>query len=388
MLGSYADFIHNHDEQRKLNWSVGWDTDVPIALIDPIGKRTDAFSRGTSVKISGEVASVRGAPRARSVTYSFGKHSFSLVPKNSDDTAFDLVAEGDNFVFRRTQGRPWQLPGPVKSYGFPDQVRTYYQNSEFLADLVASFEEQMDKIFYLGPLREYPKREYTWSRSRPSDVGQKGDRFVEAILAATERGELLNLRPKTRLRPFQEIIAYWLRQMGLISSFRVEEIRKGSNLYQARVVVREGAPEVLLTDVGIGVSQVLPVLTLLYYVNEGATILLEQPEIHLHPLAQAALADVLASVAQHRRIQIIIENHSEHLLLRLQRRIAEQEIDSRLVKLYFAEAKGSSSELIDLKIDELGTIMNWPKNFMGDAVGELEETAKARIERLKSKKKK
>src|SRR5690606_11500088 len=52
---------------------------------------------------------------------------------------------------------------------------------------------------------------------------------------------------------------------------------------------RKGASEVLLTDVGFGISQVLPVITLLQYVPNGSSVILEQPEIHLHPLAQAAL---------------------------------------------------------------------------------------------------
>ena len=126
---------------------------------------------------------------------------------------------------------------------------------------MAAFEAQMDRIFYLGPLREYPKREYVWTRSRPTDVGQRGERAIEAILAATERGEKRNLAPKARLRPFQEMIAYWLRAMGMVDTFAVEEIKAGSGLYQAKVRVRRRAPEVLLTEVGFGVSQVLPVLT-------------------------------------------------------------------------------------------------------------------------------
>ena len=68
---------------------------------------------------------------------------------------------------------------------------------------------------------------------------------------------------------------------------------------------------------GIGVSQVLPVLVLCYYVPEGSTIILEQPELHLHPSVQAGLADVFIDVIKHRNVQILLESHSEHLLRRL-----------------------------------------------------------------------
>jgi predicted ATPase len=167
--------------------------------------------------------------------------------------------------------------------------------------------------------------------------------------------------------------------MGMIDSFRVEEIAEGSNLWRAHVRTRPGASEVQLTDVGFGVSQVLPVITLLQYVPEGSTVVLEQPEIHLHPLAQAALADVIIQAATHRKVQVILESHSEHLLLRLQRRIAEQSVSADDVKLYFCDAPRGVSSLTLLDLDLYGSIRNWPDKFMGDA---FTETAVAELARL------
>jgi predicted ATPase len=184
--------------------------------------------------------------------------------------------------------------------------------------------------------------------------------------------------------PFQEMIAYWLREMGLIQSFVVKEIAKGSNRWQAHVRTQREGSDVLLTDVGFGVSQVLPVVTLLQYVPEGSTVILEQPEIHLHPLAQAGLADVLIQAATTRRVQVVIESHSEHLLLRLQRRIAENKISANDVKLYFCETPRGVSTLTQLELDLLGNISNWPKNFMGDAFGETAEAELARLQRMKA----
>lgn len=381
-LGSYHDFIHNHEENNKLSWSLDWNGPKSVTLVNPSLRRNDIFERGRNLQIKSIVDSNKGAARSTFLEYKIGKHRFRMQPKAHEPTSFDLKSSGD-FVFKRAAGRVWQLPGPVKAYGFPDQAQTYFQNSGFLAQLVASFEEQMDRIFYLGPIRSRGKREYVWNRSRPSDVGIDGERTIEAILSATERREFRNLAPKTRRRPFQEMIAYWLQRMGLVHSFAVKEIAEGSGLYQAKVRITKDSPEVLLTEVGTGVAQVLPVLTLLYYVEENSTVILEQPEIHLHPLAQAALADVILSVAEHRNVQIIVESHSEHLLLRLQRRVAEGETSPDEVKLYFCDPGVGQSELIPLKLDLFGTIENWPKNFFGDAFG---ETAKAQLARLKRRK--
>ena len=378
-LGSYQDFVHGHDLSADLNWSLEWDQADEIVAVDPSRRGSRPFARSDIVEINSEITAPRGAPRARSLAYRFADHSFRLAPRRTEPTAFDLRADG-GFELKRSQGRAWPLPGPIKAYGFPDQVQTYFQNSSFLALFVAAFEAQMDRVFYLGPLREYPKREYTWTRSRPSDVGQRGEHAIKAILAATESGQKRNIEKNKRNKPFQEMIAYWLREMGLVDSFSVEEIKEGSSLFQAKVRVRKGSPEVLLTEVGFGVSQVLPVLTLLYYVDEGSTVILEQPEIHLHPLAQAGLADVIVAAARWRNVQVIVESHSEHFLLRLQRRVAEGLVNANDIKLYFCEAERGSPRLVPLKLDLLGSIENWPRNFFGDAFG---ETAAAEIARLK-----
>ena len=95
---------------------------------------------------------------------------------------------------------------------------------------------------------------------------------------------------------------------------------------------------------GSGVSQILPALVLLYYIPEGSTVLMEQPEIHLHPSVQSDLADIMLNVAKNRNVQIIVESHSEHLMRRLQRRVAEEEASVEDVKLYFVSTSGRSAQ--------------------------------------------
>src|SRR5581483_4004256 len=111
-------------------------------------------------------------------------------------------------------------------------------------------------------------------------------------------------------------------------SFEVRQIAAHRKEYE--VVVRARGPQesVNLTDVGFGVSQVLPVVVQCFYAHPNTTIILEQPEIHLHPAVQTALADLFIEAVQAREegqdrsIQLIIESHSEHFLRRLQTRVA------------------------------------------------------------------
>ncbi len=128
-------------------------------------------------------------------------------------------------------------------------------------------------------------------------------------------------------------------------------------------------------------SQVLPVLVLCYYAPQGSTIILEQPEIHLHPAVQSVLADVFIDVIKNRNIQLIIESHSEHLLRRLQRRVAEEVLTPQQTALYFCDIQAGASHLNQLDLDMFGNIRNWPKDFFGDIAGDLVEMMDHGLER-------
>ena len=139
--------------------------------------------------------------------------------------------------------------------------------------------------------------------------------------------------------------------------------------------------EAPLTDVGFGVSQVLPALVLLYYVPKGSIVLLEQPEIHLHPSAQSGLADAILRAVDTRGIQVIVESHSEHLLRRFQRRVAEGKAASKDVRLYFASMERGAAHLSDIALNEWGEVEKWPDSFFGDDLGEIAATRLAGLQR-------
>ncbi|MYG06269.1 DUF3696 domain-containing protein [Candidatus Poribacteria bacterium] len=134
---------------------------------------------------------------------------------------------------------------------------------------------------------------------------------------------------------------------------------------------------------GYGLADVLPMLVLCYYTPKGSTLILEQPGIHLHPMAQADLADLLIEVITERNLQILIESHSEHLLNRLQRRVAEEKIAADQTALYFCRYIDGASKIDRLEMDEFGNIANWPENFFGDEMGDLFAMTEAQRERQK-----
>lgn len=389
-LGTFHDLLFKHDLDSPLKWSIAWNLPSSLHVEDPAHRGLMLFKDNkiafeASVRWQGNSDQIKGRPGVENMAYEFAGHRFDMKLVSKAKAEYEIHHHGTSFEFVRERGRAWKLPPPSKCYGFPDQVRAYYQNAGFLSDFELAFEEQFKRIFYLGPLRDYPKRQYPWAGMQPTDMGRRGERVVDAILASREVGYKLKMGRGHKRLTLEERVARWLKDLNLIDSFAVRPITPDGKLFQVWVKRHARAPEVLITDVGFGVSQILPVITLCYYAPEGSVLLLEQPEIHLHPSVQAGLADVFVDAIKTRRVQIILESHSEHLLRRLQRRVAEEQLTSDETALYFCDMKDGESRLTPLAMDMFGTIENWPADFFGDSFGEIAATSKAVIARKRGR---
>jgi predicted ATPase len=226
-------------------------------------------------------------------------------------------------------------------------------------------------IQYLGPLRQHPQRSYLWSGAAPAKIMPDGENTIAALIESDRRDKRVVNQ-----------VSEWLAKMELVNKFRVAPLDEGKRFYETLVDI--GGTETALLDTGFGISQVLPVITMLFFAPEGSIILIEQPELHLHPRAQAHLADLLLYVAEHRKLQLIIESHSEHLLRRLQRRIAEHEHEyasPENIRMYFCDTGENGSTIQAVKVDEYGQINNWPDKFFGDITGDLEAMTMAALQR-------
>ncbi len=376
-LGTFFDVIHAHRADAPLDMSLSWNLLDPLQIDDPEKKKR--LFQIKSLSFSTSVGQQELTLGVESFAYEFGDQRFGMSRRPGEEK-YDLISEP--YHAKRTRGRGWPLPAPVKCYGFPDEAVGYYQNTGFLPDFVLAFENLFSGITYLGPLREYPKRNYVWAGESPVDVGRRGELAVTALLASRSLGPVISPGPYKRRRTVEQRVGEWLKDMRLIHSFALKPLAKNHKVYELRVVVKAGGSEVLITDVGFGVSQILPVLVLCYYVPKGSIILLEQPEIHLHPSVQADLADVLIDVVNNRNVQIIVESHSEHLLRRLQRRIAEEELAPEKAALYFCRIEGGESWIERLHLDLFGNITNWPQDFWADEMADRAAQVEAMARRM------
>ncbi|MEG3437560.1 DUF3696 domain-containing protein [Pannus brasiliensis CCIBt3594] len=397
-LGTLYDIAYHHNIPSQIIFDIEWQlpynnsfmdcTTIPGNLMiyryDYLKFTASIQLKYTDIFVNEFHYRINNLIRRNSQTLSFGMKRNCPDSQKELHTSphYELVTEGYNVQSKSESGLETFFE-PLKSYGFPNQALLSFINTDFLSDFTLAFEKAFQKIYYLGPLREYPKRFYSWAGERPQDVGRRGELSIPALLASRNLEKIKSREEETEIS-LEEKIAIWLKKLGLIDSFRVEPIAENRQYYEVRVRRSPNSSEVLITEIGFGVSQILPVLVLCYYVPEGSTIILEQPEIHLHPSIQAGLADVFIDAIKTRDVQIILESHSEHLLRRLQRRVAEEKdgLTAPDIQLYFCSSQeNGDSQLRPLQIDRYGNIMNWPENFFGDKIGDFFAVTEAAMKR-------
>lgn len=385
-LGTYEDIVFQHEVDRTLEFEIGWDSASPVVVEDPLS----TFSLCSSdLRFSVEIKADRNRqPQIERFSYAVSTKARKLIVGMRRGPAggkYELVVDGYKEV--RQPGRAWPLPPPYHFHGFPDEAIAYFQNTAFVADLALRLQELMKSVYHVGPLREYPNRTYLWSGEQHHHVGQRGERAVEAILAAKDRR--FNFKAKQPLKALDRLVAERMKHMGLIHAFEVRPIAEGRKEYEVLLRTRPSLPQVKLTDVGFGVSQVLPVIVECFSTPPRSIVIFEQPEIHLHPKVQADLADLFIDAiharedGEDRNVQFIIESHSEHFLRRLQRRIAEEALTPEESALYFVHTDAAEARIEALDVDIFGNIRNWPENFFGDEMADLVARTDAQVKRMK-----
>ena len=375
-LGNFREVIHGHNEKEALELEFGCTLQKPypmdFSMRDGYPSRSDLYGFNFRTVVSEEEKKpivealfyVARVINAKIVWDKYGsRHSIS------DFMNATLVEEED----------------VINCYGTSISEETFGNkitgSQKFLRQFSSAFESLFSHVYYLGPTRVDPLRVYGWSGSHSAHIRQWGHQTIDALLSARVR-KLKTLHEEEKV-PIEERVSYWLEEMDLAHSFSLDWKSQGSTEYEVRIQKSPGSPAVTLVDMGYGLGQFLPVLVLCYYVPEGSTLILEQPGIHLHPKVQSQLADLLIEVITERNLQILIESHSEHLLNRLQRRIAEEKISANQTALYFCRNDEGVSEIDRLEMDEFGNIANWPENFFGDEMGDLFAMTEAQRERQK-----
>jgi len=214
----------------------------------------------------------------------------------------------------------------------------------------------LTNISYIGPLREHPQRTYEVSGETPGSVGIRGE-FAPEIIFRKQNDE------------FCKKVNVWIQRFDFGKGLHCAPLNK--NTFTVKLIRKDGVSDANLADTGFGISQILPLIVEGLYAKKDSLIIAEQPEIHLNPSLQTKLADLFCTIAKSGR-RMLIETHSEHLVLRLRRLIAEGFISHKDVGLYYVNKQKGKSSVKEIVIQPNGHIENgeWPVGFFEDSLRE------------------
>lgn len=231
-------------------------------------------------------------------------------------------------------------------------------------------------IFYVGPIREKPQSLYNIGfESIPKYVGTSGAYFASVLLRENNRREYILPNGSRDDITLYEALDNWLIHLNIASEVQINR----SNSFGFNVLIKniENKKSDIM-NVGIGVSQVLPVLITGLLSEEKELLIFEQPELHLHPYSQSRLADFFMELANNNR-NIIVETHSEYMLLRLRYNVLTEKIQNHKISINFFENKNGTN-VIKKEITPNGAI-DYPNDFKDETQNLMNDLLNALIEK-------
>lgn len=243
-------------------------------------------------------------------------------------------------------------------------------------DVAWVISNELRRVEYIGPMRVPPERTYLFTGERRQRIGATGANAPNLLAMDSAR------TGKKRIG-LQEKVSSWLESAAIGSRLSVQPI--SDRHYELTVRHPVTGESENLADVGYGHSQVVPVLVAGYALPPGSVFLAEQPEIHLHPRAQAVLGDFFLELYQN-DIQTIVETHSEHLILRLQQYVAAGELPANDICLYYITPTSLGKKTTLMRLDEEGKFVGeWPEGFFPERLEEAKKLSKIRFQKGQGK---
>jgi predicted ATPase len=370
-VGLYPDFVYNGEYDRDLEIYFDIIHQSPIKnkkenLIKKISVHSVIYYNPRTAQIKLKESEVISSSSSQKITLNNSKRSYSLQLSH----------------FERGKEKTF-LNKPVVPSKFCDIASINKLRESEIRELVTLLkptdivgfgkiiEETIKKIYYLGPLRDTPRRIYAPRGETFDDVGLNGNRTIDAFWLSQHSSI-------ERLKKLEMFTEKWIQKFEFASDIHLERLSKGKSLfkkgtsyYRVELSNFHSGYNSDLADFGFGVSQVLPIIIESFFVPSSSLVMIEQPEIHLHPKAQAILADLFIDAMRETKNQFIIETHSEHILARIRRRIAGKELKKEDVAIYYFEPTKNGTKIQEITLNDLGQYVNFPKGFFEE---DLEES--------------
>lgn len=256
---------------------------------------------------------------------------------------------------------------------FKGFMLTKFMEKNIIDDSIKFKLDELDQlkidVDYIGPFRILPDRYfYLTGQTQFRDTGVKGENAYAMLgISKSKKDDKLH---KNVGKWYEEHFDGW----ELIVDDRTKK-----PLIQ--ILLSKNDNNINIMDVGQGMSQALPLIVRANVTNRpGSMIVLEQPELHLHPAAHGDLAELFAKSAKENNQTFIIETHSENMLLRLRKLIVENDFaftKDDLVIYWLEDAELKGKELREITVDEEGVLSDWPEGVFNESMKEILEMQKA-----------
>lgn len=301
------------------------------------------------------------------MTYKVDKEEITLSPKMTSEDIKNVLPERlydlqKSISKTIEEGLQWNIERTRCFLGFNLRIRGQKTFTNVFTRTTL-FETDIRQLIHVPGLRGNPERTY-----KTTAIGKEFPGTFEVYVAS-----VVHHWQKTKDNRLRDLGSV-LETLGLTCKVDAKQLDDTQvELRVGRLPTAKGRAKnmVSIADVGFGVSQTLPVLVALLVAESGQLVYLEQPEIHLHPRAQAALAEILADAAK-RGVRVVVETHSELLLLAVQSLVAERKLSPDLVKLHwFTRREDGVTEVSSAELDHAGAFGDWPEDF-GDVSMKLE----------------
>ncbi|MDQ0017673.1 putative ATPase [Variovorax boronicumulans] len=387
-LGIYRDYVFEHKTDRKIKIGLSISSQsLPARFFQDQNQAYIEFQFGHD--FATEQArlleiTVKSSASAKNPYITLIKKqtrdtfSLKLSEEAARATANDLFPRDDSIkskaILLWTKGRSTRVDEKYK-LAIDRVIQKNEKKFDFFADypihilssiLSLIFRELDSNIFYVGPLRRSPSRSYSRTAHLLA-VGAAGEHTPSILANLKSRASKERSAKREQTTRYTQL-ARWIESMfsgRRVDSRSIEELVKLE-------IERERGEKEIISDVGFGFSQVLPILVQIAVMPENSTIVIEQPELHLHPSAQSKLAEIIVEATKTGR-RFVVETHSEHLVRGLQLAISNKKLgrtamaigDTEVKFLYTPRAPGKPKEM---RVNSVGDFEEpWPSGFFDEA---------------------
>jgi len=292
-----------------------------------------------------------------------------VVDKVNGRFAFDIGIEDDDKLYNWSFfGERSEMSMKIQDvtisdvkYDHLDQLRYLFPRD--VSDSVMSLSHRLRDLTYITAERQGPREIYPLEDiQRAAVVGPAGEHTASVLHQGRDErvidGLILKDVPPTRLRQVEARMSQFFPGCGLL----LQQVPQ-TNAVTLGLRTSTDTDHHRPINVGFGLTQVLPIIVAAVSATEGDILLIENPEVHLHPAGQAFMGQFLADVAK-AGIQVIVETHSDHVLNGIRRSVRAERVQPDDVVLHFLRPRSPDvAQVISPQIDRLGNIDAWPEGF-------------------------